>query len=144
MVELAQVVNDDARCRRLVSVGPKPSPRFCDGSEMEENEERALHQAAIALCRSLGAGYTEAYVNVIRDRLVEVGVSIVPFQCGAFDVDVVRIAAADRIAHQPVKASRLLRAKHHSVGISAAGGGAGERRSLDAGAAVMDQLFGSK
>ena len=79
MVELAQVVNDDARCRRLVSVGPKPSPRFCDGSEMDGREERALHQAAIALCQSLGAGYTEAYVNVIRDRLVEVGVSIVPF-----------------------------------------------------------------
>ena len=69
MVELAQVVDDDARCRRLVSVGPKPSPRFCDGSEMDENEERALHQAAIDLCQSLGAGYTEAYVNVIRDRV---------------------------------------------------------------------------
>ncbi len=41
---------------------------------MDENEERALHQAAIDLYQSLGAGYTEAYVNVIRDRLVEVGV----------------------------------------------------------------------
>ena len=69
MVELAQVVDDDARCRRLVSVGPKPTPRFYDGSEMDENEDRALHQAAIELCQSLGAGYTEAYVNVIRDRV---------------------------------------------------------------------------
>ena len=69
MVELAQVVDDDARCRRLVSVGPKPNPRFYDGSEMDESEERALHQAAIDLYQSLGAGYTEAYVNVIRDRL---------------------------------------------------------------------------
>ena len=49
-------------------------PTFCDGSEMDENEERALHQAAIDLYQSLGAGYTEAYVNVVRDRLVEVGV----------------------------------------------------------------------
>jgi hypothetical protein len=32
-VELAQVVDDDARGRRLVSVGIKPILRFYDGSE---------------------------------------------------------------------------------------------------------------
>jgi hypothetical protein len=39
VVELAQVVDDDARCRRLVSVSPKPTPRFYDGSEMDENTD---------------------------------------------------------------------------------------------------------
>jgi hypothetical protein len=41
---------------------------------MEEDEERAGFQAQIDLYMSLGAGYTEAYVRVIMDRLTEVGV----------------------------------------------------------------------